>query len=134
MNSSILCQGLLLRRQDGRVNWKAKKCLSRLVRRFNHVSCKDTTFNISFFFYYRKNDPETIRRREEKKQRLNKGIQNVLNQIYKRKPSWNKSDILRMDMKCLRNGERCIMWDDAGAGFYMVRLYQRYNVITHRRY
>lgn len=27
-----------------------------------------------------------------------------------------------MDRFCLENGKRCIMWDDDGAGFYLVRV------------
>ena len=27
---------------------------------------------------------------------------------------------LQMDHFCLRNGKRCVMWDDEGVGFYLV--------------
>lgn len=32
----------------------------------------------------------------------------------------NKS-LTQMDRFCLENGKRCVMWDDEGAGFYLVR-------------
>lgn len=28
---------------------------------------------------------------------------------------------LQMDQFCLRHGKRCVMWDDDGVGFYLVR-------------
>lgn len=28
---------------------------------------------------------------------------------------------LQMDEFCLRHGKRCVMWDDDGVGFYLVR-------------
>lgn len=27
----------------------------------------------------------------------------------------------QMDLFCLQHGKRCVMWDDEGAGFYLVR-------------
>jgi hypothetical protein len=44
-----------------------------------------------------------------------------------RKPDWNEERIMRMDRAALELGKRCIMWDDKGTGFFLVRKI----IITH---
>ena len=38
-----------------------------------------------------------------------------------RVPAWDTERVMRMDQAALALGKRCIMWDDAGAGFFLVR-------------
>lgn len=38
----------------------------------------------------------------------------------RRKPKWKYSRIEYIDAVALKEGKRCIMWDDSGNGFYLV--------------
>ncbi len=39
-----------------------------------------------------------------------------------RKPDWDEERIMKMDRAALELGKRCILWDDKGAGFFLVRI------------
>lgn len=38
-----------------------------------------------------------------------------------RMPCWDDERVMRMDRAALEQGKRCVMWDDQGAGFFLVR-------------
>lgn len=44
----------------------------------------------------------------------------MLKGISARPTRWSESKVTLMDYICLKNGKRCIMWDDEGEGFYLV--------------
>ncbi len=38
----------------------------------------------------------------------------------RREPAWAEERVMAMDRAALELGKRCVMWDDTGAGFYLV--------------
>jgi hypothetical protein len=40
----------------------------------------------------------------------------------RREPGWDAERVMAMDAAALALGKRCVMWDDAGAGFYLVSI------------
>lgn len=39
-----------------------------------------------------------------------------------RETTWDAERVMKMDAAALSLGKRCVMWDDAGAGFYLVSI------------
>jgi hypothetical protein len=61
---------------------------------------------------------------EKRKQRiaaLDSEIERMQNANPGRKPDWSEEKIMNMDRAALELGKRCIMWDDRGTGFFLVR-------------
>ncbi|BDA40553.1 hypothetical protein COCOBI_01-2060 [Coccomyxa sp. Obi] len=60
---------------------------------------------------------------EERKQRnaeVNDKIRRILTENPGRKPRWSDERLRQMDRIALEQRKRCIMWDDEGAGFYLM--------------
>lgn len=66
------------------------------------------------------NDPEVLKRRVERKKALDAAVKDMLGRAPGRVPSWERERLMQMDRFCLQNNKRCIMWDDAASGFYLV--------------
>jgi hypothetical protein len=62
-----------------------------------------------------------VRKRQEKKKRLQNSVEKIIKGITSRKTVWAIDKVMDMDALCLKHGKRCIMWDDEGNGFYLVR-------------
>lgn len=62
-----------------------------------------------------------MRKRLEKKKRLQDGVEKIIKGITARKTVWSIEKVMDMDALCLKHGKRCVMWDDEGNGFYLVR-------------
>jgi len=61
---------------------------------------------------------------EKRKQRiagLDSEIERMQNANPGRKPDWDEERIMKMDRAALELGKRCVMWDDKGTGFFLVR-------------
>lgn len=61
---------------------------------------------------------------EKRKQRiaaLDSEIKRMQNANPGRKPDWDEDKIMKMDRAALELGKRCVMWDDKGTGFFLVR-------------
>ena len=65
-------------------------------------------------------DPGLTERRELKKTRLKEAIAQELEGITCRKASWSRSECAAMDERCVKEGKRCVMWSDAGSGWYVL--------------
>ena len=39
-----------------------------------------------------------------------------------RKPDWDAEQLMLLDRTALELGKRCVLWDDAGSGFYLVSI------------
>ncbi|KAL4423816.1 hypothetical protein ABPG75_001117 [Micractinium tetrahymenae] len=72
------------------------------------------------FYHDAMNDPEVLKRREERKKALDAAVEDMLARAPGRVPGWDLERRMYMDRFCLEHGKRCIMWDDEGAGFYLM--------------
>ncbi|PRW61039.1 hypothetical protein C2E21_0196 [Chlorella sorokiniana] len=67
-----------------------------------------------------KNDPEVLARRRKEQEELDAAVTHMLEHNPGRVPSWDARRIMQMDWFCLRNGKRCVMWDDQDVGFFLM--------------
>jgi len=68
----------------------------------------------------RKNNPEVLQKRKHRKEQLDAAVAHMQATNPNRLPMWSTERIMRIDRFALQHGKRCIMWDDAGSGFYLV--------------
>ena len=69
-----------------------------------------------------KNNPEVLEKRKQRIAALDSEIKRMQNDNPGRKPDWDEERIMKMDRAALELGKRCILWDDKGAGFFLVRI------------
>ena len=67
-----------------------------------------------------KNNPEVLAKRKERVAQLDNDIKRMQTHNPGKKPEWNEQRVMLMDRTALELGKRCIMWDDAGSGFFLV--------------
>jgi hypothetical protein len=68
----------------------------------------------------RKNNPQVLQKRQQHVEELNRQVQQMLQRNPGRVPCWEQQRLMHLDALALRQGKRCIMWDDEGSGFYLV--------------
>ncbi|KAK9824355.1 hypothetical protein WJX72_009649 [[Myrmecia] bisecta] len=64
--------------------------------------------------------PDVLERRQKNQDELKMRINHILQHNPRRKLAWDEHRIQELDKFALQHGKRCIMWDDEGAGFYMM--------------
>lgn len=69
----------------------------------------------------RKSNPEVLEKRKQRVQELDADVNRMQSRNPGRVPDWDEERLMRMDKAALQHGKRCVMWDDTGAGFYLVR-------------
>lgn len=62
-----------------------------------------------------------LEKRAQKEAQLDAEVKSMLAAMPGRVPGWERRRVMLIDRYCLEEGKRCIMWDDDGAGFYLVR-------------
>lgn len=67
-----------------------------------------------------KNDPAVLERRQRATEELDASVRRMVEHNPGRAPRWAPQRVMHMDRFCLQHGKRCVMWDDEGAGFYLV--------------
>lgn len=70
--------------------------------------------------YCRKNDPAVLEKRGQRVEKLETSLKSLFENNHRRIPDWDVQRIEALDAMALAHGKRCIMWDDQGAGFYLL--------------
>lgn len=78
-----------------------------------------------------KNNPEVLERRRQRVAQLDSQVADMTANNPGRVPAWEEARLMAMDRLALEQGKRCVMWDDQGAGFYLVRTQQRTTSYIH---
>jgi hypothetical protein len=66
------------------------------------------------------NDPAVLERRRQRVAALDAQVAASRARRPGRVPDWPPERLARLDRLALEAGKRCVMWDDAGAGFYLM--------------
>lgn len=72
------------------------------------------------FYNQAKNDPEMLAKRAARQAKLDAKVEHMMKTMPGRVPNWHPNRLMQLDRFCLEAGKRCIMWDDEGAGFYLM--------------
>lgn len=67
-----------------------------------------------------KNNPEVLEQRQRRLEELDARAAAMLAVAPGRPPAWPPERLAALDAHALAHGKRCIMWDDQGAGFFLV--------------